>query len=119
MIERAPRLLLRLEGAALACGALAIYIHLDYSILALVGLLVAVDLSLLGYLVGPRAGATSYNLAHTTVLPFVLGVAGILADAPTLVQIALAWLAHIGVDRSIGLGLKYPGDFKDTHLQRV
>jgi hypothetical protein len=25
----------------------------------------------------------------------------------------------IGVDRTIGYGLKYPTGFKDTHLQRV
>ena len=119
MIERTPRLLLRLEGLALAAGSLAVYVHLDYSVLALVGLLVAVDLSLLGYLAGPRVGATTYNLAHTVVLPIALGAAGILAGAPTLTQVALAWLAHIGVDRALGLGLKYPGDFRDTHLQRV
>jgi hypothetical protein len=34
-------------------------------------------------------------------------------------QLALIWLTHIGVDRFIGYGLKYPTDFKDTHLQRV
>lgn len=119
VIERAPRLLLRLEGLALAAGSLAVYVHLDFSLLALIGLLIAVDLSLLGYLAGPRIGATTYNLAHTVVVPIALGAAGILADAPTLTQVALAWLAHIGVDRALGLGLKYPGDFRDTHLQRV
>jgi Domain of unknown function (DUF4260) len=119
VIERVPRLLLRLEGVALAAGSLAVYIHLDFSILALIGLLIAVDLSLLGYLAGPRVGASAYNLAHTTALPIVLGATGILVGAPTLTQVALAWLAHIGVDRALGLGLKYPGDFRDTHLQRV
>ena len=119
VIERAPRLLLRLEGVALAAGSLAVYTHLDFSILALIGLLIAVDLSLLGYLAGPKVGASAYNLAHTTALPIALGAAGILAGAPTMTQIALAWLAHIGVDRALGLGLKYPGDFRDTHLQRV
>jgi hypothetical protein len=29
------------------------------------------------------------------------------------------WFAHIGMDRLLGYGLKYPTDFKDTHLQRV
>ena len=40
-----------------------------------------------------------------------------------LVALALApdliWIVHIGVDRTLGYGLKYPTDFKDTHLQRV
>ncbi len=119
VIERVPRLLLRLEGLALAAASLAVYFHLDFSILALVGLLIAVDLSLLGYLAGPRVGASAYNIAHTVVMPIAFGAAGILADAPTLTQVALAWLAHIGIDRALGFGLKYPGDFRDTHLQRV
>jgi len=119
VIERAPRLLLRLEGLALAAGSLAVYFHLDFSILALIGLLIAVDLSLLGYLAGPRVGASAYNFAHTSLWPIALGAAGVLAGAPTLTQIALAWLAHIGIDRALGFGLKYPGDFRDTHLQRV
>jgi hypothetical protein len=32
---------------------------------------------------------------------------------------ALVWIAHIGVDRFSGYGLKYPSGFRDTHLQRV
>jgi hypothetical protein len=119
MIERAPGVLLRLEGIALAGGALAVYFHLDYSALALVGLLIAVDLSLVGFLVSPRVGTLAYDLAHTTALPLALGAIGVLIDGSTLVQVALAWLAHIGVDRTLGFGLKYPSSFKDTHLQRV
>lgn len=118
-IGRMPRGLLRLEGIALAGAALVVYLHLDYSVLALIALLVSVDLSLLGFLAGPRVGTLTYNLAHTTAFPLVLGAIGVLADGGVAVQIALAWLAHIGIDRTLGLGLKYPSGFKDTHLQRV
>ena len=48
-----------------------------------------------------------------------LGVIGVVGDSSTATQIALIWLAHIGVDRLLGYGLKYPTGFKDTHLQRV
>jgi Domain of unknown function (DUF4260) len=34
-------------------------------------------------------------------------------------QLGLIWFTHIGVDRALGYGLKYPTGFKDTHLQRV
>jgi hypothetical protein len=34
-------------------------------------------------------------------------------------SLALIWLAHIGMDRMVGYGLKYPTAFKDTHLSRV
>lgn len=33
--------------------------------------------------------------------------------------VALIWLLHIGFDRAIGYGLKYPSSFKETHLGRV
>ncbi len=48
-----------------------------------------------------------------------LGVASVLADERVAVQLALIWLAHVGVDRALGYGLKYETVFKDTHLQRV
>jgi hypothetical protein len=28
----------------------------------------------------------------------------------------LIWTAHIGFDRALGIGLKYPTGFGDTHL---
>ncbi len=119
MLARLPRALLRLEGAALFGGTLALYLHLDYSVVALVLLFLVPDVSFLGYAAGPRAGAAAYNAMHTSVWPIALGAAGVLGDATTLIQIALIWLAHIGVDRALGFGLKYPTAFKDTHLGRV
>lgn len=56
---------------------------------------------------------------HTYVPPVVLAVGGVLADADVPVQVGLIWITHIGVDRTVGYGLKYPTGFKDTHLQRV
>lgn len=76
------------------------------------------DLSMLGYLSGPRTGATSYNLFHTYVLPGLLATFGILTGSPLLVSLALVWFAHIGFDRMVGFGLKYPTGFFDTHLHR-
>jgi hypothetical protein len=56
---------------------------------------------------------------HTEVFPIALATAGVVSDTDTATKIALIWLAHIGVDRLLGYGLKYPTAFKDTHLQRV
>ena len=119
MIERLPARLLRLEGLAVAAGALVLYFDAGYGWLALVLLALAPDLSALGFLAGPRAGTVAYDLAHTYVWPVALGVGGLLAGSGTAVQVALIWLVHIGVDRLLGYGLKYPTSFKDTHLQRV
>jgi hypothetical protein len=119
MLERLPRLLLRLKGAALAAGALVLYFHLGFGWLLLVLLVLAPDVSMLGYLAGDRVGSAAYDAAHTTVLPLALGLAGVLADGDLPVQLALIWLTHLGVDRAVGYGLKYPSGFRDTHLQRV
>jgi Domain of unknown function (DUF4260) len=114
-----PRILLRLEGAALAGAAAAVYLDRDYSLWLALLLILAPDLAFVGYLAGPRIGSYAYNATHTTIGPLVLGGAAFLGDWKLGIEIALIWLAHIGIDRAIGYGLKYPSDFKDTHLQRV
>jgi hypothetical protein len=119
MFERVPSSLLRLEGLALLVAALVLYFHADFGWVLLVVLFLAPDLSFAGYLLGPRLGAAAYNALHTEIAPIVLGTVGVVTDADTAIQLALIWLAHIGADRVLGYGLKYPTAFKDTHLQRV
>jgi Domain of unknown function (DUF4260) len=119
VIDRLPAGLLRLEGLAVAAGALALYFDQGYGWLALILLALAPDLAALGYLAGPRVGALTYDLAHTYTWPIALGVGGVLAESGTATQLALIWATHIGADRLLGYGLKYPTGFKDTHLQRV
>jgi hypothetical protein len=119
VVDKAPRVLLRAEGLAVAVAAIALYFHADYPWWLLVALVLAPDLSMVGYLGGPNVGAMAYDAAHTYVLPIVLVAAGILIDARIPIELGLIWFAHIGVDRAIGYGLKYPTGFKDTHLQRV
>jgi hypothetical protein len=119
VVEHLPRRLLRLEGLALFAGAVALYFEAGFGWVWLLVLFLAPDLSMLGYLAGPRAGALCYDAVHTTVLPIALGVAGVLGSWDLAQQLALIWLAHIGFDRLLGYGLKYPTAFRDTHLQRV
>ena len=114
-----PRRLLRLEGLSVFVAALVLYFDAAYGWLLLVVLALAPDLSMLGYVAGSRVGALSYDLVHAYVGPLALGVFGVLADADLALQLALIWAAHIGADRVLGYGLKYPSAFKDTHLQRV
>jgi Domain of unknown function (DUF4260) len=117
--ERMPALLLRLEGAAALVASLVLYFHEGFGWLALVVLALAPDLAMVGYAAGERVGAAAYDLAHTELLPIALAVLGVVADRDLALQLALIWLAHIGADRLLGYGLKYPTGFKDTHLQRV
>jgi hypothetical protein len=118
-LERLPGRLLRLEGAALFGVAIALYVDQGFGALAFVLLILAPDVSMLAYAAGKRAGAVSYDVVHFEALPLVLGTVGILSGSDVPVQVALIWLAHIGMDRVLGYGLKYPSAFTDTHLQRV
>src|SRR5690554_2209575 len=114
-----PHALLRLEGAAIFFGAIALYADAGWSWLAFVALLFAPDLGMIGYLAGPRTGAAVYDVVHCYELPVALGVIGLLTDTPVAAQIATVWIAHIGMDRALDYGLKYVTGFKDTHIQRL
>jgi hypothetical protein len=119
VLEPLPRVFLRLEGLAVLVAALVLYFHQDFGWVLLVVLALAPDLAVVGYLFGPRAGALSYDVLHTEVFPLALGTVGIVAGVDTATKLALIWLAHIGADRLLGYGLKYPSGFRDTHLQRI
>jgi hypothetical protein len=117
--DRLPSGLLRIEGLAVLLGAIVLYVDVDYSLLAFVALFLVPDISFSGYLFGPRVGAIAYNAVHTYLMPIAVGVIGVATDTDLAVQLALIWLAHIGVDRFLGYGLKYRTAFGDTHLDRV
>ena len=114
-----PATLLRTEGVALLALSVLLYWVNGGSWLLFGVLLLAPDLSMLGYLAGPKVGAAIYNAFHAYALPAVVGALGIIFASPVVVAVALIWFAHIGMDRTVGYGLKYPTSFKDTHLQRV
>lgn len=108
--------MLRLEGLVVLAGAVMGYWFLggNWWIFAL--LLLAPDLSFFGIMAGEKAGARIYNLAHTYTIPAVLGAIGWFGGIGWLTFVALIWVAHIGMDRAVGYGLKYPGLDGHTHL---
>lgn len=112
----AVRRILRGEGLALFVAATAAYARLDLGWGEFALLFLAPDVSCLGYLAGPRWGAAAYNLAHSTILPLLLVGVGVALGLSPLIAIGLIALAHIGFDRALGYGLKYPSRFQDTHL---
>nr|WP_244440769.1 DUF4260 domain-containing protein [Bradyrhizobium oligotrophicum] len=113
------RLLLRLEGLVLAAAAVAFYAHQGGSWWLFAALFLAPDVSFAAYLAGPRLGAVVYNAVHSTLAPAALLAIGLAAGQPLVVEIATIWLAHIGVDRLAGYGLKYVDGFGFTHLGRI
>lgn len=118
-VQGAPRLILRFEGSVLAAGAAFFYWRLGGSWVLFAILILAPDLAFLAYLASPRAGSVIYNAVHTTILPLALLMLGALLGVQMAEHIALIWLAHVGVDRAFGYGLKYQTGFADTHLGRI
>lgn len=114
-----PRWVLHLEGAAIFTTALYFYHLGHYPWWLFAVLFLAPDLFMVGYLINVKWGAAVYNLVHTGTLPVAVVVAGFVFARPGWTPYALIWLAHIGIDRALGYGLKYPTFFKDTHLQHV
>ncbi|MGB9152571.1 MAG: DUF4260 domain-containing protein [Alphaproteobacteria bacterium] len=110
--------LLRLEGLALAAISAVLYAHSGSSWWLFAALWLVPDLSMLGYLASPCRGARYYNAVHTTVTPITLALAALLLHTAGPLPFALIWLNHIGVDRLLGYGLKYPAGFAWTHLGR-
>ena len=113
------RVVLRFERLAVFAVALLLYAHAGFSWPLFALLFLAPDLSMLAYLAGPRVGAFGYNLMHTYALALALVLFGFAGDAPGLTATGLLWIAHIGFDRALGYGLKYPTGFGDTHLGRI
>ena len=119
MMAVSPGLLLRLEGAALLLLAIFLYRQQSASWILFLLLVLAPDIGAVGYLVNTRAGARTYNALHSTVGPLLLAAAGFWLAQPLALQLALIWLAHIGLDRMLGFGLKYDDEFSHTHLGEV
>ena len=167
-VDGVPRILLRLEGLALAAAAVYTYHRVGGSWWLFACLILVPDVSLLGYLGGTRfgvrgevldfqvdqpvhaelrrdlrdgvgvvtgvvvqeadhrvgsggtrLGAIAYNAFHVTLGPLACGALGFLLPSFDLIQVALVWAAHVGIDRAFGLGLKYNAGFGFTHLGRI
>jgi hypothetical protein len=113
------RVLLRLEGLAVFLVSVGIYSQYGASWWLFAGVFLLPDVTMAGYLVNERVGAWAYNVAHTYVTPLLVAGAAFGFRASLLGSITLIWIAHIGLDRTLGFGLKRPTGFKDTHLGRI
>ena len=111
-----PRVWLQAEGLAVAAAGLLAHATTGVSWWLVPALFLVPDLAMLGYLAGNRAGAWTYNLAHTAPLPVALLAAGLAWDVTALTVAGAVGLVHVGLDRALGYGVKYDSGFGHTHL---
>jgi Domain of unknown function (DUF4260) len=114
-----PKLLLHLEGAFVFLTACILYAHFHFSWWVFALFILAPDVSMLAYLVNKRAGTLCYNLFHTYSITLLVFLVLLCLGKTEDDWIVLIWVAHIGIDRLLGYGIKYETGFKDTHFQRL
>jgi len=115
-VSGSVRIWLRAEGFSVFVLSLLFYRNSGMSWWIFLALLLTPDLSMLPYLINPHVGSASYNAVHSYFLPLGLtAIAVAFGHIETLPYLSI-WLAHIGLDRFLGYGLKYPTAFGQTHL---
>ena len=114
-----PGFLLRVETFLVLCASAVAYGRLFPQHWGLFACLFLVpDVSLIPCVRGPSTGASIlYNALDSYVLPVLLGAVGFYAGHTFFEEASLVWLGHIGLDRALGYGLKYPASFAFTHIQ--
>jgi hypothetical protein len=110
---------LRAEGVAVFAAGAALYLHLGGAPIWLAPLLLAVDVSTVGYIAGPRLGALVYNLAHNWAAGLAVLAPAWWLGSPAIALVGAILVTHTGIDRAAGYGLKYSTAFADTHLGRI
>jgi len=114
-----PKWLLHLEGLIVFVAAIAVYREIGGSWLRFALLFLVPDVFMVGYFFGTKVGAIVYNVGHTYASPCLLWLVAYFAHFPLVIFACVIWVEHLGFDRLLGYGLKYPTAFKDTHLGRI
>lgn len=79
-------------------------------------LLFVFDVSMVGYAKDAKLGAYLYNLGRSFTFPALIVLFAWVSNSEVAAGIGLIWIAHIGLDRFLGYGLKLTAGFKKTHL---
>ena len=74
---------------------------------------------MVGYLHSPKTGALTYNLAHNWATGLIVLGLGLWLPSFVIAVAGAILIAHIGMDRALGYGLKLQSAFQDTHLGRI
>ncbi len=108
--------MLKLEEFGLFFLSMLLFSELSFAWWIYPLFLLAPDLGMIGYALGPRVGAVTYNTTHHKGLAAVFYAIGILSSIPALALIGVIMLGHSSIDRVLGFGLKYGDSFQHTHI---
>ena len=111
------RTLLNLEELFLFMGSVILFgIATDYSWWMFALLFFLPDVAFAAYLINTQVGSWVYNFLHHKGVMIVLILIGYYFSIPILLAVGIVFLGHSSFDRVAGYGLKFPDNFKHTHL---
>lgn len=110
---------LQLEELGMFLFGIFLFNQLDFAWWWFLALILAPDLSMIGYLLGNKAGAFMYNLFHHRALAVLIYVFGFYYANDIIQLLGVILFAHASMDRVFGYGLKYETGFKFTHLGEI
>ncbi len=109
----------RIEAFTLFIISTYFYFDLGFSLVAYLLLLLVFDVFMVGYIKNAKVGAYIYNLGHSLIFPLVILLIAWATNSEAAMGLSLIWMAHIGLDRFLGYGLKLASGFKETHLGKI
>jgi hypothetical protein len=118
-IDPQARRWLRIEGLAVLVAAGVAFGQIGGEFLWFLPALLVPDLAIAGYLGGPRSGAFIYNFVHNWAFGLAIAGAGLAFGIAPLALAGTVLIAHTGMDRAAGYGVKLASGFGDTHLGRI
>jgi len=111
--------LLRLEEVGQFILAILLFSSLPYSWWVFPLFILLPDISMAGYIHNTQTGSRIYNFFHHKGLGVLIYGIGIWMGQPVLLLAGIIIFGHAAMDRIFGYGLKFPDDFKNTHLGRI
>lgn len=110
---------LKLEEILMFVLGIYLFNQLDYAWWWFLALILAPDIGMLGYLLGNKAGAFTYNLFHHKGMAIIVYLLGSYFSIPLCQLIGVILFSHSALDRALGYGLKYDKGFKFTNLGEI
>ena len=111
--------IIKLEETALFILGIFLFNRLHFEWWWFVVLILAPDLSMLGYLFGNKSGAFFYNIFHHKGIALLIYALGYYLNIETIQLTGIILFSHSAMDRVFGYGLKYEKGFKYTHLGEI
>lgn len=111
--------LIKLEEVAMMVLSIYLFSLLPFAWWWYLALILAPDVSFLGYAAGNKAGAVVYNFFHHKAVAIAVYLIGVYQHSDIIMLIGIILLGHSCMDRFFGYGLKYFTGFGDTHLGSI